>query len=124
MPNTSMTDETEQPSSYFEALTEKANRDISWPAFFIPDTEVSAEQDEATVGVYIVNNPGIAGSWDSESKQSEENGAVLALTFKLPKEVRSGESFDIRCSFREGDVYDSSLNNVSVGTNTGKIVIK
>lgn len=158
-----MPEEVEQPSSFYEAEADEQSNDFAWPAFFIQDAEVSSEQDEVTVGVFIANNPGIAGallrfyyddrltlidaqlgvafssldytapgefespcnfSWDSESAQAEEDGAVLSLKFKLPKETQPGNVYEIRCSFRDGDVYNSDLNNVTIGTNTGKIIIK
>lgn len=63
-------------------------------------------------------------SWDSESAVADEDGAVLLLNFKLPNNLVSGESFEIRCSFRDEDVYDEKLDNVSIGTKIGTITIK
>ncbi len=63
-------------------------------------------------------------SWDSESSVAEEDGAVLLLTFKLPKKLLSGDSFEIHCSFRDEDVYDTNLNNVSISKAEGKIIVK
>lgn len=63
-------------------------------------------------------------SWDSESGMTKENGAILALTFKLPENMHSGARYEIRCSFRDSDIYDENLNDVSVGTKIGTITIQ
>ena len=53
-----------------------------------------------------------------------ENGAILVLTFKLPDNIQSGQRYEIKCSFRNSDVYDENLNDVSIGTEIGTITIK
>lgn len=63
-------------------------------------------------------------SWDSENGMATENGAILALTFKLPEDVQPGKHYEIRCSFRDSDIYDENLNDVSIGTEIGTITIK
>ncbi len=63
-------------------------------------------------------------NWDSESGMTSDDGTILILTFKLPEVIHVGENFEIKCSFRDSDVYDENLNNVSVGTESGTIIIK
>ncbi|MBQ6467747.1 MAG: hypothetical protein IJJ61_07360 [Clostridia bacterium] len=63
-------------------------------------------------------------SWDSESAVADEDGAVLVLHFKLPDKPLTGDSFEVRCSFRDEDVYDTNLNNVAISEAEGKIVVK
>lgn len=73
--------------------------------------------------------PGIFNSpcnfnWDSESGEASTNGIILTMTFALPDELNIGEEFEISCSFRDGDIYDENLDNVSIETHAGKIEIK
>ena len=63
-------------------------------------------------------------SWDSESDMTKENGAILVLTFKLPENTHSGAHYEIRCTFRDSDIFDENLNDVSVGTEIGTITIQ
>ena len=63
-------------------------------------------------------------SWDSENGMTEENGAILVLTFKLPDDAQSGKRYEIRCSFRDSDIYDENLNDVAIGTEIGTITIQ
>lgn len=135
----------------------------SWPRLYIKDVTVSETAKEATVYVYVINNPGISGallrfsfddritlidsqpgkafselyytnpgqysnpcnfSWDSEDEVSEKDGTILALKFKLPNELHKGMSFEIKCSFRDGDIYDKELNDVEISAESGKIIIE
>ena len=63
-------------------------------------------------------------SWDSESAVAEDDGAVMVLHFKLPDKLLTGDSFEVRCSFRDEDIYDTNLNNVAISKAEGKIIVK
>ena len=63
-------------------------------------------------------------SWDSESAVATSDGAILLLKFSLPEKLESRDSFVIRCSFRDEDIYDENLNNVAIGKAEGKIIVE
>lgn len=63
-------------------------------------------------------------TWDSETGESSDDGAILYLTFVVPSTAKSGDVFEINCSYRDGDIFDDSMNNVSLDVIGGKITVK
>ena len=63
-------------------------------------------------------------TWDSESGMATGNGTVLTLTFKIPANAAAGETYHIGCSYRNGDLYDEDLNDVSFETFGGTIIVQ
>ena len=52
--------------------------------------------------------------WDSESGESQENGIILELRFKVPKSVAPNTKLAINLSYQSGDCYNKDLDDVSV----------
>ena len=63
-------------------------------------------------------------TWDSESGMATGNGTVLTLTFKIPANAVAGETYKVGCSYRDGDIYDEDLNDVSFEMFSGTITVK
>lgn len=63
-------------------------------------------------------------TWDSESGEVTENGTVLELTFTVPEDAVSGQSYAINCAYTEGDIYDENLGNVTLEVINGMITVK
>lgn len=61
--------------------------------------------------------------WDSESGMASEDGVVLTLDFTVSEDADIGEKLDIICSYKNGDIYDEQLNNVSFEIVNGAIEI-
>ena len=62
--------------------------------------------------------------WDSENCSTKEDGEVLTLTFKLPENTKKGDCFEVKCFFTDEDVYNQSLDAVSLDIRNGKIDIE
>jgi len=63
-------------------------------------------------------------NWDCLDAESETDGAVLVLTFKVSESVTAGDELNISVAYSSGDVYDKDLNDVELDLIGGKIVIK
>ena len=63
-------------------------------------------------------------NWDTLDAESNVDGAVLILTFKVSNQVTRGESLNVSISYSMGDVYDVDLNDVTLDIINGKITIK
>lgn len=62
-------------------------------------------------------------TWDSESGMVVEDGTVLVLSFQIPANASPGETYEINCTYREGDIYDEDLNDVSLQTVSGVLTV-
>lgn len=63
-------------------------------------------------------------SWDSEKGESAIDGEILTLSFKVPKTAKQGDRFSISCSYRNGDIFDENLEDVTLSVINGEIIIK
>lgn len=63
-------------------------------------------------------------TWDSESGMATADGTVLTLSFSIPEDAASGDVYDITCTYREGDIYDEALNDVSFEMLSGTITVE
>ena len=63
-------------------------------------------------------------TWDSEIGMATENGTVLTMSFKIPANAASGDTYKIGCSYRDGDIYDEDLNDVSFEMFGGTITVQ
>ena len=71
-----------------------------------------------------VLSSGCAFNWDSLDAQATADGAVLLLTFQVPADAASGDTFRVELSFRQGDIYDVDLNNVEIALTAGTITVE
>ena len=62
-------------------------------------------------------------TWDSESGQATQNGDILYLTFTVPENAVEGQSFEVKCTYKEGDIYDEALENVQLHVFSGTITV-
>ncbi len=88
---------------------------------------VSASSGEAFNGLYYTK-PGAYTSpcgftWDSESEVASDDGTILYLEFKVSEDAKKGDKYNIGCTYREGDVYDADLNDISLEVIGGSITI-
>ena len=62
-------------------------------------------------------------AWDSEDGETKENGAVLYLTFEVPATAKSGDVFEISCSYRTGDIFNNNWDDVTLDVIGGTITV-
>lgn len=137
--------------------------DIKEPTIYIEDVSISKSDATATVKIYIVKNPGIAGAkitvsydsklnfikaesgaafsplqftrpgklsnpcsfmWDSESGMVTEDGVILSLTFDIPSDAKQNSKYAVNCTYQSDDIYDESLNDVTVDIMNGFVYVK
>ena len=63
-------------------------------------------------------------NWDSLDAQSNADGTLLILTFKIAADATVGEELDVEISYTTGDVYDKDLNDVTLDLISGKITVE
>lgn len=63
-------------------------------------------------------------TWDSESGMVTEDGTILTLQFEVSGTANAGDKLNINCSYRNGDIYDESLNDVTLNIVNGQIIIQ
>jgi hypothetical protein len=63
-------------------------------------------------------------TWDSESGMATADGTVLTLSFKIPANATAGDTYEVNCTYRAGDIYDEDLNDVSFEMFGGTITVK
>lgn len=63
-------------------------------------------------------------TWDSESGMATADGTVLTLSFKIPATAKSGDTYEVNCTYRDGDIYDEDLNDVSFEMFSGTVTVK
>ena len=63
-------------------------------------------------------------TWDSESGMVTEDGIILTLQFGVSDTTNAGDKLNINCSYRNGDVYDESLNDITLNIVNGQISIQ
>ncbi len=68
-----------------------------------------------------LNNPCYL-NWDSLDQVSTSDGVIAILTFAVPEGTAAGE-FEIACSYVNGDIYDTELNDLSFNTVSGKLTV-
>ena len=62
-------------------------------------------------------------TWDSESGETKENGTILYLTFTVPSTASAGDVFEISCSYRNGDIFNDNMDDVTLTTISGGITV-
>ena len=67
---------------------------------------------------------GCAFNWDSLDAESNVDGTILTLVFTVPADAAPGDTFNVELSYRNGDVYDVDLNDVSLAMVAGIITVK
>ena len=63
-------------------------------------------------------------TWDSESGMVTEDGIILTLQFGVSDAANAGDKLNINCSYRNGDIYDESLNDITLNIVNGQISIQ
>ena len=63
-------------------------------------------------------------TWDSESGMATQEGEILRLTFQVPEDAPMGRTYEIKCVYTEGDIFDENLDNVSLGVINGAITVE
>ena len=63
-------------------------------------------------------------TWDSESGMATADGTVLTLSFTIPATAKSGDTYEVNCTYRDGDIYDEDLNDVSFEMFGGTVTVK
>lgn len=63
-------------------------------------------------------------TWDSENGMATENGTILILTFDIPADASIGETYDIACTYRVGDIYDEDLEDLIFEVISGVITVE
>ena len=66
---------------------------------------------------------GAAFNWDSLDAESNANGTILTLVFQVPANAERGDTFAVSFSYRNGDIYDVDLNDVSLNMVSGTITV-
>lgn len=77
----------------------------------------------------VLTQPGSYGNpskflWDGLNENEKGNGVVLNLTFKVPSNAKSGDSYYIAVTSPDGSIYDSDFNDVIFDMLNGAINIK
>ena len=62
-------------------------------------------------------------TWDSESGMATEDGTILILTYQIPANAAIGQVYTLDCSYRNGDIYDENLDDVSFVIVSGSITV-
>lgn len=63
-------------------------------------------------------------TWDSESGETSADGTIVYLTFVMPSTAKSGDVFEIDCSYRDGDIFNDAWDDVDLEVMGGKITVK
>lgn len=63
-------------------------------------------------------------TWDSESGQTTANGTIANLKFTVPVDAKSGDTFEIKCSYKYGDIYNDSWDDVEIEFVNGLITVE
>lgn len=63
-------------------------------------------------------------TWDSESGEATQNGDILYLTFMIPANGISDQTYAVNCIYNEGDIYDEALNDVTIEVISGVITVE
>lgn len=66
---------------------------------------------------------GAAFNWDSLDTQSNVDGTILTLEFEVPANAERGDTFAVSFSYRNGDIYDVNLDDVSLNMVSGTITV-
>ena len=61
--------------------------------------------------------------YDSEAEVASEDGVFLSLSFIVSAEVNQGESLPVTVSYRNGDIFDSSMENIYPSIENGIITV-
>lgn len=94
------------------------------PALILQDAcsgEAFSHLDYTGPGQYM--NP-CSFTWDSESGMATQEGEILRLTFQVPEDAPMGRTYEIKCIYTEGDIFDENLDNVSLGVINGAITVE
>ena len=89
-------------------------------------TLISAQKGEALSSLTYtapgeLSNPCRFG-WDGVD-ESDADGVVLTLTFKVPDNAKQGDSYAINISYDNGSIFDNSMNAINFSIESGSIKI-
>ena len=62
-------------------------------------------------------------TYDSEAEVATEDGEFLTLTFSVSENAVPNESLPVTVSYRKGDVFDSSMENINLSIENGSVTI-
>ncbi len=62
-------------------------------------------------------------TYDSEAEVATEDGTFLTLFFSVSENAMPNESLPVTVSYRKGDVFDSSMENVALSIENGAVTI-
>lgn len=62
-------------------------------------------------------------NWDSLDQVSVDDGIILTLSFNIADNIDPGENLAITCSYVDGDIYDTNLNDLGFDIVNGNITI-
>ena len=133
-----------EPTIYVENVTAAAGETVQVPVMIAKNPGVAgatlklAFDEELTITAaakgdafavlqytepYSLAN-GCVFNWDSMVEESELDGTILVLSFRVPADAAAGEQFGVALSYNHGDIYDVDLNDVTLTMVAGTITVK
>ncbi|MBQ9922595.1 MAG: hypothetical protein IJO52_10425 [Clostridia bacterium] len=62
--------------------------------------------------------------WDSQSGEASGDGVIANLTFTIPSSAKVGEKYEVKCSYRYGDVFNDNWDDLELVIVDGAITVK
>ena len=132
------------PTILVSNVTAKAGQSIEVPILLLNNPGVAGAKITISYDTALTLRGGVSGdafaelqytkpgkyvspcnfTWDSESGMVTADGTILTLTFDVPANAASGDTFQILCTYRNGDIYDEDLNDVSFEVISGTITVE
>ena len=62
-------------------------------------------------------------NWDSENKESSDDGVMLTLTFRVAEEAKPNSLLNVDVSYRYGDIYNADLDSITCKMVSGFVTV-
>lgn len=63
-------------------------------------------------------------TWDSQSGEVTSDGVIANLTFVIPDTAKIGDKYEVKCSYRHGDIYNNNWDDLTLTFVDGIITVK
>lgn len=62
--------------------------------------------------------------WDSQDGEVSEDGVIANLTFTVPSGARVGDRYEVKCTYRNGDIFNADWEDLEPVIIDGAIIVK
>ena len=62
--------------------------------------------------------------WDSQSDEATADGVIANLSFVIPNNAKTGDKYEVKCSYRYGDIYNNNWDDLTPVVVDGIITVK